>query len=75
MSQSRKMSALEAAINVVVGLIVSIIANHLIFPLFGFNPSIAQNVAITIIYTVISLARSYALRRFFNWSQYKGGCE
>lgn len=72
MSQSRKMSALEAATNVSVGLIVSVIANHLIFPLFGFNPSIAQNIAITIIYTAISLVRSYALRRFFNWSQHKG---
>ena len=66
MNQSRKMSALEAATNVSVGLVVSVIANHLVFPLFGFHPSLAQNIAITVIYTAISFVRSYALRRLFN---------
>lgn len=66
MAQSRKGSALEAFVNVAVGLVVSVIANHLIFPLFGFEPTLSQNVAITLIYTAISLCRSYALRRLFN---------
>lgn len=53
--------------NIAVGLMVSMIANHFVFPAFGFNPSLSQNAAITIIYTAISFARSYFLRRFFNW--------
>lgn len=67
MSQSRKGSAFEAFVNIAVGLIISIIANHLIFPLFGFVPSLGQNIAITIIYTAISFVRSYCLRRVFNY--------
>ncbi|MGY2258171.1 DUF7220 family protein [Pseudomonas sp. SDO55104_S430] len=66
MSQSRKGSAFEACINMVVGLIVSMIANSIVFPRFGFNPSLLDNIGITIIYTVISLVRSYCLRRAFN---------
>lgn len=67
MSQSRAGSATEATVNIAVGLMVSMIANHFVFPAFGFNPSLTQNAAITIIYTAISFARSYFLRRFFNW--------
>jgi hypothetical protein len=67
MSQSRKGSAAEAAINMLVGLAVSMVANALVFPAFGFHPSMLDNVGITLIYTAISLVRSYCLRRFFNW--------
>jgi len=65
MGQTRKGSALEATVNITVGLVVSVVANHLIFPLFGFTPSLAQNAAITTIYTAISFVRSYCLRRVF----------
>lgn len=67
MSQSRKGSAFEAFVNIAVGLVISVIANHLIFPLFGFVPSLSQNIAITFIYTAISFIRSYCLRRVFNY--------
>ena len=66
MSQSRKGSAVEACINMMVGVVVSIIANAIVFPRFGFHPSLLDNFGITLIYTVISLARSYCLRRLFN---------
>lgn len=66
MSQSRKGSAIEACINMLVGVVVSIIANAIVFPRFGFHPSLLDNLGITIIYTVISLTRSYCLRRLFN---------
>lgn len=67
MSQSRIGSATEAVVNISVGLTVSMVANHFVFPAFGFNPSLGQNAAITVIYTTISFARSYFLRRVFNW--------
>jgi hypothetical protein len=66
MSQSRKGSAVEACINMLVGLIVSMIANAIVFPRFGFHPSLLDNIGITLIYTAISLIRSYCLRRAFN---------
>jgi len=66
MSQSRKGSAIEAIVNIMIGLIVSYVANHLVFPHYGFTPSPRQNVEITAIFTVISFVRSYSVRRLFN---------
>lgn len=66
MSQSRIYSALEASTNVAVGLVVSMMANALVFPLFHFHPSGIQNAEITVIYTAISFVRSYCLRRAWN---------
>jgi hypothetical protein len=66
-SQSRKGSALEALTNVAVGYGVNCTANALLFPLFGWHITTTQNITLGVIYTVISLVRSYVLRRFYNW--------
>lgn len=66
MNQSRLGSLIEAGVNVLIGLAVSMGANPLVFPLFDFHPNTGQNVAISVIYTVISLVRQYILRRWFN---------
>lgn len=42
------------------------IAQAAVFPLFGLHASAGQHLAIGAIFTVVSLARSYALRRLFN---------
>lgn len=65
--QSRRGSAAEAVINVIVGYAINITANALIFPLFGWQLSLRQNLLLGVFYTVISLVRSYSLRRLFNW--------
>ena len=64
--QSRRHSAMEAAVNIGVGFVVSLAITALVMPLFGHHVTASQNLAITSIFTVASLARSYALRRFFN---------
>lgn len=67
MSQSRADSLMEAVVNVVIGLVISTAANHIILPLtLGVTPTLGQNVLIGVAFTVISLVRSYALRRIFN---------
>jgi hypothetical protein len=38
----------------------------LFFPLFGWHISASQNLALGLIYTVISVVRSYCVRRWFN---------
>ena len=65
--QSRMMSAVEASANVAIGYLVSVAANLLILPLFGYDVSVADSFAIGMAFTVVSLVRSYALRRAFNW--------
>ena len=66
MSQSRLSSAIEAVFNVLIGFGINFTANMLFFPLFGWHISASQNFALGAIYTVISLLRSYAIRRWFN---------
>lgn len=66
MNQTRLGSLIEAVMNTAIGLVISVIANQIVFPRFGFYPTLGENVAISCIYTVISIARGYALRRWFN---------
>lgn len=66
MSQSRLMSAVESIANVAVGYGVAVCTQILIFPLFGLHTSLAANLSMGGIFTVVSLVRSYALRRVFN---------
>lgn len=66
MSQSRKGSLLETITNTAIGLLVSMVANAIIFPHFGFHVSSGENMAISVIYTVISIARGYCVRRMWN---------
>ena len=66
MSQSRLGSLIEAIINILIGFTINFIANWLIFPLFGWHISLSDNLLLGTIYTVISLVRSYAIRRWFN---------
>lgn len=65
--QTRLESLIEATFNVVVGYTVSLSAQLLIFPWFNIHIPMSSNIAIGIIFTLVSLVRSYALRRFFNW--------
>jgi hypothetical protein len=64
--QSRVMSALEAITNVVVGYGIAVMTQVLVFPHFGLTASLGDNLLLGIIFTVVSLVRSYALRRMFN---------
>ena len=65
--QSKRNSAFEAATNVTIGYIVSVLANVLILPMFGYNVTIGDSFAIGLAFTAVSLVRSYLLRRAFNW--------
>ena len=59
------MSFVESLINVSSGYGVALVARILVFPLFGLAVSIMDNVLIGAIFTIISICRSYALRRMF----------
>ena len=63
-NQSRTASLVEAGANVLVGYIVALLAQQLVFPLFGIHTTLAQDSAIAAAFTAVSLARSY-LRRLF----------
>lgn len=66
MNQTRLGSFIEAWINVLIGFGINFVANLLILPLVGFHISISQNLFIGVLYTFVSVARSYVIRRWFN---------
>ena len=67
MEQSRLGSFIEAWVNVLIGFGINFIANMAILPAFGFTSlTLMLNLYIGLIYTVISVARSYVIRRWFN---------
>lgn len=70
--QRKSHSILESIVNTIVGFGINFTANMLIFPLFGFHISPAANFLMGMIYTGISIARSYVLRRVFNGIMIKG---
>lgn len=65
MKQSRWMSMIESVANVLVGYGVAVATQTAVFPLFGWNVTITENLLVGGIFTVVSLARSYLLRRAF----------
>jgi hypothetical protein len=65
MKQSRTMSMIEALANVAVGYGVAVLTQIAVFPLFGLSVTLVQNLIMGGLFTVVSIIRSYALRRVF----------
>ncbi len=72
MKQSRLMSLVESVANVVVGYGVAVVTQILIFPIFGLHTTLAQNLKMGAIFTLVSIARSFALRRVFEAIRMRG---
>lgn len=66
MTQSRLGSLIEAAINIAIGYFVALASQLIIFPLVGIHIPLSTNFAIGFWFTLISLVRSYVIRRWFN---------
>ena len=64
--QSRTGSLIEVGINITIGFWINYFANLLILPLFGFNVTWSENFLIGLLYTLVSVARSYVIRRWFD---------
>lgn len=71
--QSRALSALEAATNLIVGWVVSVVLTVWTFPLMGYPVTASEAAAVSMIFTGASLVRSYAVRRGFERLQAGGG--
>lgn len=64
-SQSRAGALAETGVNIAVGLGIQMAANVIVLPWFGMHPTLGDIFGIAGIMTVVSIARSYALRRLF----------
>ncbi len=65
MRQTRRQSLVEAMLNILIGYIVAVGSQVVVFPYFGIETTIQDNALIGLWFTGISLIRSYAVRRFF----------
>jgi hypothetical protein len=65
MKQSRRMSLIEALSNVAIGYGVAVLTQIAVFPLFDLQVSLGDNLLIGALFTLVSVARSYAVRRMF----------
>lgn len=66
MRQSRKLSLIEAATNVLARFLLAFATQLAMFPAVGLQVGLWDNLRISVAFTLVSLARSYVLRRIFN---------
>lgn len=65
--QSPLSSLIEQLLNVGTGFILSFVIQHfVIVPIWNINTTFSENLQITVVFTVVSIARGYAWRRIFN---------
>lgn len=64
--QTKFGSFIEAWANIIVGFTINFFANLAVLPLFGLAVTPSKAFGIGVIFTAISLVRSYVLRRWFN---------
>ena len=67
--QTKIQSLIESGINILIGYLVALASQLVVFPQFGINIPLTDNLLIGFWFTVISLIRGYAVRRWFNHRQ------
>jgi len=66
MEQTRLGSLIEAGMNILIGYGVALVSQIVVFPWFGIHVPLSTNLWIGLWFTIISLVRSYIIRRWFN---------
>ena len=64
--QSRLMSLIESLTNVAIGMVVSFFGQIVVSHWYNLPLNFAQNMQIVAFFTVLSVARSFVVRRWFN---------
>jgi hypothetical protein len=63
--QSRLASLAESLANVMIGFLLALAAQCVVFPLFGIDTTFRTDLAISALFTALSIIRSFLLRRLF----------
>ena len=64
--QTKKQSLIESLTSTTIGIIIGIVLNLTILPIFGYPVSLSDSLWISVIFTIVSIIRSYIIRRWFN---------
>jgi hypothetical protein len=70
MSQSKKRSFFEVAVSTAIGYFAALATQIIVFPLFDIKVEFSDQLAIGVIFTIVSVARGYLVRRLFNYLAY-----
>lgn len=62
--QSRLESFVETLLNTLVGLLLNLGGQYVIFPILGIAVTHSEHLLITVFFTFLSIARGYGMRRF-----------
>jgi len=71
MQQTKLESLLESVANIIIGYFVALVSQIIVFPIVGIDIPITTNLIIGFWFTLISLMRSYVIRRWFNAGLHK----
>jgi hypothetical protein len=66
MSQSKLESFIETCLNTAIGYGISLASQLVVFPMVGIHVPLTTNLKIGFWFTLISIARGYVIRRWFN---------
>lgn len=66
MSQTKTHSLIESLTNVAIGYVVALLSQIVVFPMFNIYVPLSDNLLIGLWFTLISIFRSYVVRRYFN---------
>lgn len=70
--QTKKHSFIESIVNVLIGYLIACGSQIVIFPFFDIHIPLSDNFLIGMWFTLISIIRSYLLRRWFTKRTEKG---
>lgn len=65
-TQSKRGSLIETVLNTLIGFVVTLVFSPLIYSLAGVEMSASKMGISTLLFTILSVARGYVIRRFFN---------
>lgn len=65
--QTKQQSFIEACMNILFGWAVALGSQLVIFPMFDIHIPLGEHVLISAYFTIISLTRSYLIRRYYNY--------
>ena len=64
--QTKRQSLIESLTSTTIGIIIGIVLNLTVLPMFGYPVSLSDSLWISVIFTIVSIIRSYIIRRWFN---------
>jgi hypothetical protein len=66
MNQTKLESLAEVSLNVIIGWVIALLTQLIVFPMFGINVTVGDQLLISVVFTTVSIIRSYVIRRWFN---------